>query len=109
MARHYALPGASYRAETENGDFADDASQDMIFILIGDLNLTDNTFITIEPLVDDPAWYASISLLTKRRYEVEYRDACRNDHRLTTETDPSKIANDTIKWLAHRFQGRPAR
>ncbi|MEU6746731.1 hypothetical protein ABZ914_10960 [Spirillospora sp. NPDC046719] len=69
---------------------------------IGDLNLTDNTFITIEPLVDAPAWYASISLLDEGGYEVEYRDARRSDHQLTTETDPSKIAKDAILWLAHR-------
>jgi hypothetical protein len=78
-------------------------------MLIGDLNPTDNTFIIIEPILDDPAWYASISLLAEGSFEVEYRDARRNDHRLSTETDPSKIAHDTIIWLAQRFRGQSAR
>ena len=102
MALRSAFENASYRAETENGDFVDEPSEDAIFMLIGDLNLADNTFITIEPVMDDPAWYASISLLTEGRYEVEYRDSRRSDHQLTTETSPSKIAKDTIIWLAHR-------
>lgn len=102
MTRRSAVENASYRAETENGDFVDEPSEDAIFMLIGDLNLTDNTFIIIEPLVDAPAWYASISLLGEGAYEVEYRDARRSDHELTTETDPSEIARDTIIWLAHR-------
>ncbi|QKW38849.1 hypothetical protein HUT06_36505 [Actinomadura sp. NAK00032] len=104
MALRFAVENASHRAETENGDFIDEPSEDAIFMLIGDLNLSDNTFITIEPLVDDPAWYASISRLDEGGYEVEYRDARRSDHQLTTETDPDKIARDTIIWLAHRYR-----
>jgi hypothetical protein len=78
-------------------------------MLIGDLNLTDNTFLIIEPLADDPPWYAAISLLAEGSYEVEYRDARRHDHRLNVETDSNKIAHDTIIWLADRFRGQPAR
>jgi hypothetical protein len=90
------------RAETENGDFIDDPSEDALYMLIGDLNTTDNTFVTIEPVDDDPAWYASISRLGPGTYEIEYRDVTRREHHLTTQTDRSRIAKDTTIWIAQR-------
>jgi hypothetical protein len=81
-----------YRAESEDGRFVDNPSEDTIYMLLEELNLTDNTFVTIEPVEDDPAWYVSISLLAEGRYEVEYRDVLCHEHQLITETDRSDIA-----------------
>jgi hypothetical protein len=97
-----ASPKFHPRAETENGDFIDEPSEDALYMLIGDLNTTDNTFVIIEPATDDPTWYASISLLTQGTYEVEYRDAALREHHLATQTDPSRIAKDTTIWIAQR-------
>ncbi|MCW3817683.1 hypothetical protein ONA91_24830 [Micromonospora sp. DR5-3] len=67
------------------------------------LPLKGNTFVTINP-ADDPAWYASISLLDDDTYEVERRDARQRIHDLTTETDHGHIAKDLTIWLAGRHQ-----
>ena len=71
-------------------------------MLIGGLNTTGNTFIIIEPVTDDPTWYASISLLRPGIYEIEYRDAALREHHLTTQTDQNQIAKDTTTWIAQR-------
>lgn len=52
----------------------------------GDLNHTDNTFVTLTPADDDATWYASVSLLDEGTYEVERRDLHRGEHEVTTET-----------------------
>lgn len=43
-----------YTADTENGDHADDPSEDSLFELIKDLNRAQNTFLTITPPVMTP-------------------------------------------------------
>lgn len=96
-------------ADTENGDHIDDPSEDALFMLINELNHADNTFATINPADDDPAWYASISLLDDDTYEVERRDAHQHIHDLTIETDRGHIARDLTIWLAGRhYPNRPA-
>ncbi|RLK09566.1 hypothetical protein DER29_3423 [Micromonospora sp. M71_S20] len=98
-----------YYADTENGDHIDDPSEDALFMLIDELNRADNTFVTINPADDDPAWYASISLLDDDTYEVERRDTHQHIHDLTIETDPGHIARDLTIWLAGRhYPNRPA-
>ncbi|MEU7826696.1 hypothetical protein [Catellatospora sp. NPDC049133] len=89
-----------YHADTENGDYIVDPSEDALFMLIEDLNATDNTFLTIEPPGEEPAWYASVSLLENGVYEVERNHPERRIHELTTETDRGKIAKDLTIWLA---------
>jgi hypothetical protein len=91
-----------YIADTENGDHIDDPSEDALFMLLEELDDTDNTFITINPADPDAAWYASVSLLQDGGYEVEYRDPRYHEHELTTATDRSKIAKDLTLWLARR-------
>src|SRR6266545_1582034 len=81
MAAYY------YHADTESGDHLDDPSEDALFDLITRLTPPDNTFITIEPADEDPAWYASVALLDDGTYEVERRDAHQGVHEVTTETD----------------------
>jgi len=99
-----------YTADTENGDHIDDPSEDALFILLEDLDQAGNTFITITPADDDPAWYASITLLTAGTYEVERADPDRGEQHRDTATDPSNIARDLTIWLAARhYPGRPAR
>jgi hypothetical protein len=97
-------------ADTENGDHIDDPSEDALFMLISELNHTDNTFVTVQPDDDDPVWYASVSLLDNDSYEVEYRDPRHREHDLATATDRNQIAQDLTLWLARRRNpNRPTR
>src|ERR1700735_4749214 len=103
--------GADYcTADTENGDHIDDPSEDGLFMLLEDLDQAGNTFITITPADEDPAWHASITLLPDGTYQLESaHPACGEQHR-GTATDPSGIAHDLTIWLAARhYPGQPAR
>ncbi|WP_405704616.1 hypothetical protein OG264_38405 [Streptomyces xanthophaeus] len=91
-----------YCADSENGDHVDDPSEDALFMLIGELNDSDNTFVVIQPHQDDPAWFASVAVLDEGGYEVVRRDTTRRDHDVTVETSTDRIAGDLIKWLAAR-------
>jgi hypothetical protein len=99
-----------YSADTEDGDHVDDPSEDGLFMLLSDLNQAGNTFITITPAADDPAWYASVTLLPAGTYQVERADPARGEQHRDTATDPSDIARDLTIWLAARhYPGRPTR
>ncbi|MFE6871964.1 hypothetical protein ACFVFS_36165 [Kitasatospora sp. NPDC057692] len=99
-----------YCADSENGDHIDDPSEDAIFMLVDDLNDTDNTFVVIQPDEDDPVWYVSVTVLDEGGYEIVRRDASRREHDVITETSIGTIARDLILWLAARnFPGRPTR
>lgn len=50
-----------YCADSENGEHIDDPSEDALFMLIDDLNDTDNTFVVVQPDEDAPAWFASVA------------------------------------------------
>ncbi len=63
-----------YRAESESGDHIEDPSEDALFMLIDDLNNSDNTFVVIQPDEDDPAWFTSVAVLDEGGYEVVRRD-----------------------------------
>ena len=63
-----------YRAESEDGDGCDDPSEDVLFMMIKRLNTTDNTFVIVQPDVEDPGWFASIGVLDEGGFEVEFRD-----------------------------------
>ncbi len=91
-----------YCADSENGDHIDDPSEDALFMLIGDLNGTDNTFVVIQPDEDDPAWFASVAVLDEGGYEMVRRDTTRHEHEVTTETSIDRIAGDLTKWLVAR-------
>lgn len=86
------------KAETENGELISEPSEDAIFGLIVELAGPDNTFVIIEPDEDDPAWFASVSLLDDGRYEVEFRDPPHRRHQLSTDANPDKIANAVTHW-----------
>jgi len=92
-----------YCADSENGDHIDDPSEDALFMLIDDLNDTDNTFVVIQPDQDDPAWFATVAVLDEGGYEIVRRDATRREHEVIT-------ASDLTIWLATRgFSGRSVR
>jgi hypothetical protein len=102
------MPATFYRADAENGDGADDPSEDMLFMMIKRLNHTDNTFVVIQPDTDDPAGFASVSLLEEGGYEVELRDMRHREHELTVQHDVGQIAREVTMWLAARhFPGQP--
>lgn len=97
-------------ADSENGDRIDDPSEDALFDLISELNDSDDTFIVIQPVEDDPAWLASVAVLDEGGYEIVLRDSTRREHKVTTDTDISRIAYALIIWLAARnLPGRPTK
>ncbi|MET9470413.1 hypothetical protein ABZY44_37660 [Streptomyces sp. NPDC006544] len=91
-----------YSADSENGDHIDDPSEDALLMLISDLNGGDNTFIVIQPDEDDPAWFASVSVLDGGGYEIVRRDTARREHDVAIENSHDRIAGDLTKWLAAR-------
>ena len=96
-----------YCGDSENGDHFDDPSEDALFMLIDDLNDSDNTFVVIQPDEDDPAWFTSVAVLDGG-YEVIRRDTTRREHDVITETSIDRIARDLTIWMAARdFPRRP--
>ena len=99
-----------YTADTENGDHVDDPSEGSLFMLLEDLNQAGNTFITITPAADDPAWYASVTLLPDSTYQVERADPARGEQHRDTAASPNDIARALTVWLAARhYPGQPSR
>ena len=99
-----------YGADSENGDRIDDPSEDALFMMISDLNDSDNTFLVVQPDEDDPVWFASVAVLDDRGYEIVRRDTSRNEQQVTTTTSINDIARDLTIWMAARdFPGRPTR
>ncbi|MGW9412340.1 hypothetical protein [Streptomyces diastaticus] len=97
-----------YGADSENGDRIDDPSEDVLFMMISDLNDSDNTFVVVQPDEDDPVWFASVAVLDEGGYEIVRRDTTRNEHEVTTTTSINDIARDLTIWMAARdFPGRP--
>ncbi|MFJ4806999.1 hypothetical protein [Streptomyces murinus] len=99
-----------YGADSENGNRIDDPSEDALFMMLSDLNNSDNTFVVVQPDEDDPLWFASVSVLDEGGYETVRRDTSRNEHKVITETSINDIARDLTIWMAARdFPGRPTR
>ncbi|WP_329425335.1 hypothetical protein [Streptomyces sp. NBC_01268] len=99
-----------YGADSENGDRIDDPSEDALFMMISDLNNSDNTFVVVQPDEDDPVWFASVAVLDEGGYEIVRRDTSRDEHEVTTATSISNIARDLTIWMAARdFPGRPTK
>ncbi|GGZ30540.1 hypothetical protein [Streptomyces nitrosporeus] len=97
-----------YRAESESGDHIEDPSEDALFMLIDDLNDSDNTFVVIQPDEDDPVWFISVAVLHEGGYEVVRRDTSRREHDVATATSIDQIARDLTIWMTARdFPGRP--
>ena len=102
------MPALYYRADAENGDGIDDPSEDALFMMLGELNHDDNTFVVIQPDTDDPPWFASVSLLDQGGYEVELRDVRHREHELAVQQDTSRIAKDVTTWMAARNGAKPS-
>uniref|UniRef100_A0AAU2JLE8 Uncharacterized protein n=1 Tax=Streptomyces sp. NBC_00049 TaxID=2903617 RepID=A0AAU2JLE8_9ACTN len=96
------MGAAYYRAESESGDHIEDPSEDALFMLIGDLDDSDNTFVVIQPDEDDPVWFTSVAVLDEGGYEVVRRDTIRNEHEITTSTSINDIARDLTVWMTAR-------
>ncbi|RSS36894.1 hypothetical protein [Streptomyces sp. WAC08241] len=97
-----------YGAGSENGDRVDDPSEDALFMLISDLDDSDNTFVVVQPDEDAPVWFASVAVLDEGGYEIVRRDTTRNEHEVITATGINDIARDLTIWMAARdFPGRP--
>ncbi|PVC88025.1 hypothetical protein DBP20_07420 [Streptomyces sp. CS131] len=99
-----------YGADSENGDRIDDPSEDALFMMISDLNDSDNTFVVVQPDEDDPEWSASVAVQDEGGYEIVHRDTTRHEHEVTTAISINDIARDLTIWLAARdFPGLPTR
>ncbi|MFJ8040344.1 hypothetical protein ACIRBX_07530 [Kitasatospora sp. NPDC096147] len=97
-------------ADSETGDHIDDPSEDAIFMLVDDLNDTDNTFIVIQPDEDDPAWFASVAVRDEGGFEVVLRDSQRREHEVVVEESIDRIAKGLTMWMAGRNRsGGPTR
>ena len=97
-----------HRADSENGDHIDDPSEDAIYMLIDDLNDSDNTFVVIQPDEDEPVWYVSVATLdTGEGYEVVRRDTRSCEHDVTTTDNVNDIAHDVVLWLKGRSRPQP--
>ncbi|NUR84039.1 MAG: hypothetical protein HOY71_08125 [Nonomuraea sp.] len=96
------------KAETENGEFIPEPSEDAIYELITELTAPDNTFVIIEPDQDDPLWFASVALLDDGGYEVEYRDPLHRRHEVSTQTDQGRIATELTLWIANTARAHRA-
>lgn len=91
-----------YSADSENGDRIDDPSEDALFMMISDLDDSDNTFVVVQPDEDAPAWSASVTVPGEGGYEVVRRDTTRDEHEVTTSTSINDIAHDLTVWMAAR-------
>ncbi|WP_030936096.1 hypothetical protein [Streptomyces sp. NRRL B-24720] len=96
------MGAAYYRAESESGDHIEDPSEDALFMLIGDLNDSDNTFVVIQPDEDHPVWFTSVAVLDEGGYEVVRRDTTRREHDVATATSIDQIARDLTIWMTAR-------
>jgi hypothetical protein len=92
-----------FTADTENGDYIDDPSEDQVRDLIAALGSAAGTFITLTPADDDRDWYASVSLLPDGTTEIDRGDPARGEKHTGTTTDtPAVIAADLTTWIATR-------
>ncbi|AGK76784.1 hypothetical protein AB0407_12550 [Streptomyces microflavus] len=91
-----------YGADSESGDRIDDPSEDALFMMISDLNGSDNTFLVVQPDENDPVWFSSVAVLDDGGYEIVRRDTTRNEREVTTSTSINDIARDLTIWMAAR-------
>lgn len=92
-----------YRATFEGGEVIDDPSEDRLFIMLGRLELPDNSNIIIEPCDAAKSWYVVISLMEDSGYEVEFRDPRLGEHDIQFTDSRNSVARDVTSWLAERF------
>ncbi|MFD3919889.1 hypothetical protein [Streptomyces sp. NPDC058595] len=98
------MTGAQYYgADSENGDRIDDPSEDALFMMISDLNDSDNTYVVVQPDGDAPVWSASVAVLDEGGYETVRRDTTRDEHEVTTSAGVNDIARDLTIWMAGRI------
>ncbi|WP_432030102.1 hypothetical protein [Streptomyces sp. 1222.5] len=91
-----------YGADSENGDRIDAPSEDALFMMLSDLNDSDNTFVVVQPDGDDPIWFATVASQDEGGYEIVRRDTARREHEVTTATSIHTIARDLTLWIAAR-------
>jgi hypothetical protein len=91
------------RATFEGGEVVDDPSEDRLFIMLGRLELPENSSLVIEPCDGAAQWYVVISLLGPDRYELEFRDPAFREHEIRETSSKSEIARDVTVWVAERF------
>jgi hypothetical protein len=91
-----------YRATFEGGEVVDDPSEDRLFIMLGRLELPDNSNIVIEPCGKVKEWYVVIALTDDSGYEIEFRDPDFREHDIQNMGSKSQVARQVTIWLAGR-------
>ncbi|MEV3873597.1 hypothetical protein [Streptomyces sp. NPDC049906] len=94
-----------HRADSQDGDRIDDPSEDALFMMLGDLDDAENTFLRVRPARGE-GWSVRVRVLAPGTYEVDRQDTVRAEHSVTTSTSIHEIAHDLTGWLAGR--DRPA-
>jgi hypothetical protein len=90
-----------FTADTENGDYIDDPTEDQVAGLVAGLGQAAGTFITLTPADDDHDWYASVSLHPDGTTKIERGDPTHGEkHTETTTASPATIASDLTTWIA---------
>ncbi|MEU4031331.1 hypothetical protein [Streptomyces anulatus] len=92
-----------YRADSEDGDRIDDPSEDALFMLIEDLNVTDNTFVLIRPDEETPTWFASVTMREEGGYEVVRGYGPDRENDVVVESGIDRMARDLTVWMAARI------
>ncbi|MEU1017142.1 hypothetical protein [Streptomyces sp. NPDC005898] len=75
-------------------------SEDLLFDMIADLHIPDNSFITVQSRDPHNDWYVVIALIEEGGLEVEYRHPGREEHRVVQGLAPSRVALDVTVWVS---------
>ena len=92
-----------YFAQNERGNCLVNPSKTGLFRMIDALNASDNTCIVIRPGHDEPACFASVTLLDDGGFEVVRRDSTRGEHGIATYTSIRRIVEDLTIWMTSRI------
>jgi hypothetical protein len=96
------------RADSANGERINNPTEDDIYMVIDDLNGTDNAYVIIQPDEEDAVWSVSVTRLGPYGdYEIVRHDTRSHEHNVTTTKTIRGIAEDVIQWLEGRSRPEP--
>jgi hypothetical protein len=89
------------KAILASGDVYNDPSEDLLFILLGDLEVGDEEFVIVERTADASGQtYAQVYLNPDGRYQVEYRDRAPERH-FQAFTSNKRVAHEVLNGWAY--------
>jgi hypothetical protein len=93
-----------YSADTENGDHVDDPSEDGLFMLLEDLRLDGNSFVTITPARAGPPPGTPRSPPPQWHLRSRTRHPARGEHHRDTATTPVARCSAHGRWWRPRHE-----